>query len=626
MSSNDIFFTIFTSDNCKLTKKHSLGQHGKLHTIPSAHMSSGHAETVSTTFDNLPKIIGKLEQNQCLGLGVWADGLLEDRLEVDIVTAGNESDDKISRTLRHFQFMEGQPALMYIDVDGTDLSMDQAHDLLLSVDPELEKAEMVVTYSSSSHIYRADGTPVREGGSMHFFFVVSDGSLMKEYGQILFNRLILTGHGKTLVDKSGKVWVKTMIDSSVWSPEREVFEATPVCEDGLVSKKNDFIHYQDGEMIDVESRLLALRLNKSEELQLKLATADLKNAVAQEAKETLESHRLKLAKDRAEKNKSTIKEELRVLYSRSTSVDKDNRPIITVPASDWIMQEDGTEIQVSEILIDPDSWNGVTLPDIDEPFYGGDKRSNTPGKQKAKIFVNYDASGGRDVVVNSNAHGGILYKLTWDFKQLLAHMTKASEEELAEIWSDFEDGHMSELVLSAGELDDLAKIFKSKLGDVAGAGVSSTKSEVVKDLKRTTKSKKEQQHDDGKTTIEEELWKLNKKYAVVGVGHTCRIFTEVYKPALGKWEAVPKDKTALGQLYANKLVPVQKGNTITEVSLFDLWMEWEHRNTFHYADMMPNATRFRGCGKTAVLQQQEKEFDTFNTWQGYLCNFKNATR
>ena len=623
--SERIYFTRFTSDNCQLTKKHSLTPQGKLHTVPSAHMSNGKAETLFVPLSDLPSIITGLKQNQCLGLGAWIEGLLEEKMECEIVTAGQVEEGKIARTLKHFQFLEGHPALMYIDVDGTSLSMDDAHDLLCSIDPALCECGIVATYSSSSHIYKADGSTVRGGGSMHFFFVISDGSRMKEYGQLLFNRLILAGHGKTLVDKSGKVWVKTLIDNSVWSPEREVFEAVPVCEDGLVSKKNDFIVFQDGPVLDIDASIATLQMNKTDELKLRLTTSELKKSVEEDAKGVQEYHRLQLAKARAEKNQTSVKEELRVLYSRSATVDKDNRPVITIPASDWIMMENGTEIQVSDILTDPDGWHGKTLPDIDEPYYGGDPLSKTPGKQKAKIFVNYAPDGGREIIVNSNAHGGILYKLVWDFKQLLSFMKESSNDELEELWQDFEHGHMADLVLSAGELDDIGKIFKDKLGSVAGAGVSSTKSDVIRDLKRNTKSKGEQHADTVRLSVEEELWRLNKKYAVTGLGHTCRIFTEVFKPEVHKYELVAKDKTALSQIYANKLVPVQKGNTVSEISLFDLWMEWPHRNTFHYSDLRPTATRFRGCGKPSILQQQEVEYDTFNTWQGYLCNFDRAT-
>jgi hypothetical protein len=182
VSSNDIFFTIFTSDNCKLTKKHSLGQHRKLHTVPSAHMSSGKANTISTTLSELPSIIRGLNQNQCLGLGVWVDGLLEDKFEVDLTTSGKEKEGSVSRTLRHFKFMEGQPALMYIDVDGTDLSMEDAYKLLTSIDPKLDEAEFVATYSSSSHIYSAEGEVIRGGGSMHFFFVDSHRQIWESVG------------------------------------------------------------------------------------------------------------------------------------------------------------------------------------------------------------------------------------------------------------------------------------------------------------------------------------------------------------------------------------------------------------------------------------------------------------
>ena len=623
--SNALFFTKFTSSNCDLTKKHSLDPTGKLVTEPTAHMATGTAETISAGLSELPDIIRGLSQNQCLGLGVWVDGLLEEKLTARITTSDKEEGDKISRSLKNFQFLEGQPALMYIDVDGTELSIDDAYDILCEIDPALAEAELVVTYSSSSHVYRSDGTCLKGDGSMHFFLPISDGSRMKEYGKLINDRLILSGRGKAMVDRSGKIWVRTMIDTSVWSPEREVFEATPVCSDGLVSKKNDNITYAPGSLLDVEASINRLRLSKAEELQLRLTCSDLRASVEQEAKETQESHRLRLARLRSEKNGTTIKEEMRTLLSRTSVPDSDNRPVITVPASDWIMLEDGSEVQVIDILTDPDHWHGRTIPDIDEPYYGGNIATNTPGKQKAKIFANYDASGGCEIVVNSNAHGGILYKLVWDFSQLIRILNEADTEELQNYWQDFSDGRFQDLVLTAGELDNIALVFKDRLGSLPGSGVSKTKSDVVRDIKAriTQRAKKEAEVE--VLSIEDELWKMNKKYAVVGIGHTCRIFTEVFRPETKKWMPVPKDKTSMSNLYANRVVRVPKGNIVTEMSLFDYWMEWPNRNTFHFSDMVPNATRFRGCGASAVIQQQDREFDMFNLWQGYLCNFDRAT-
>ncbi len=624
--SSRILFSRLTSDNCNLTKEHALSDIGRLVTTPSAHMTSGTAETIDAGLDQLPDIIRGLSSNQCLALGFWVEGAMNGKMAAKIVKAGKEDGETtISRSLKHFQFPIGQPALMYIDIDGSKMSMDEAYDELVKIDPALSDAEMVVTFSSSSHIYKSDGTCVRGEGSMHFFLVVSDGSRMKEYGKLLNDRLILGGGGFAMVDKSGKIWVRSFTDTSVWSPEREVFEATPVCSSGLISRKNDHIEYLPGTVLDIDDSISRLSLSANEALQLKLTVAELRKAAEAEAAEVAEAHRLKLARARAEKNQTSVKDELRVFHDRTSSVDSENRPFITVPASDWIMLEDGSEIQVVDILLSPESWADKTIPDIDEPYYGGSEITKTPGKQKAKIFVNYDQAGNPEVIVNSNAHGGILYKLIWDFKQLFKVMSETDADELMQYWKDFTDGRFNDLTLSAGELDDIASLFKDRLGKRPGSGVSSTKADVVKDLKPKVTSRAKAEAMKEIVSVEDRLWEMNKKYAVVGVGHTCRIYTEVFRPEIHKWIPVPKDKTALSNIYANQLVKVPNGNTVKEENIFDLWMEWEHRNTFHFSDMVPHPNRFRGCGLSSVVQQQEKDYDMFNLWQGYLCNFARAT-
>jgi hypothetical protein len=589
-------------------------------------MTSGTVDILDVEMATMPAVIRSLSSNQCLALGFWVDGLINGITSAKIVKAGKEDgQSSISRSLKYFQFPEGQPALMYIDIDGSKMSMDQAYEALIAIDPALERAEMVVTYSSSSHVYKKDGTCIKGEGSMHFFLVVSDGTRMKEYGKLINDRLIVNGQGFAMVDRSGKIWVRSFIDTSVWSPEREVFEATPICKGDLVSRKNDHIEYLPGEILDIEDSLSRLKLSNTAALDLKLKTAELRRSVEKEALEIAETHRLKLAKERADRLGTTVKEELRTFHNRGISSDNDNRPIVTVPASDWIMLEDGSEIQVVDILLDPESWADKTLPDIDEPYYGGNELTKSPGKQKAKIFVNYDTSGNPEVVVNSNAHGGILYKLVWDFKKLFEVLTSVDSEELVQYWKDFTDGRFHDVVLTAGELDSIASLFKDRLGKYPGAGVSSTKSDVVKDLKPKITQKSKADAAKEAMSVEDRLWELNKKYAVVGIGHTCRIFTEVFRPEIHKWIPVPKDKTALSNLYANQLVTVPNGSSVKELNLFDLWMEWPNRNTFHFADMVPNNSRIRGCGSSAIIQQQEKDYDMFNLWQGYLCNLNRAT-
>jgi hypothetical protein len=66
------------------------------------------------------------------------------------------------------------------------------------------------------------------------------------YGELLFKRLWLAGHGYIALSGNGSVLIRTAIDSAVFSPERLDFVAPPVIQGTGLKWTPPTILYHDG--------------------------------------------------------------------------------------------------------------------------------------------------------------------------------------------------------------------------------------------------------------------------------------------------------------------------------------------------------------------------------------------
>ena len=82
---------------------------------------------------------------------------------------------------------------------------------------------------------------------------------------------------------------------------------------------------------------------------------------------------------------------------------------------DLLQFDDGAVVSVADVLADPERFHGQTLAD---PMEGVGY-----GRGKAKVYRNQNGS----VIVNSFAHGGIVYRLRHDAAFIEAQLTAAGE-------------------------------------------------------------------------------------------------------------------------------------------------------------------------------------------------------
>ena len=146
---------------------------------------------------------------------------------------GTEYGPVLTRTRSNFGYAEGQPGIMFIDIDGITGNPDVQVDKIYEAIPELKEYPHVVHPSSSSNIVGPDGKHYSRVKGLHLYWFVDDASRIPEYGQVLFDKLTLAGHSRVDVSKSGALLKRSVIDASVWQPERLDFVGGAVLNDGL---------------------------------------------------------------------------------------------------------------------------------------------------------------------------------------------------------------------------------------------------------------------------------------------------------------------------------------------------------------------------------------------------------
>jgi hypothetical protein len=92
---------------------------------------------------------------------------------------------------------------------------------------------MLWRISASSGICAPDGRELTGIRGQRLYIPVTDASHIPLAGEALAALLWAAGHGYALVGKAGQVLLRTLIDASIWEPERLDFAAPPILADGL---------------------------------------------------------------------------------------------------------------------------------------------------------------------------------------------------------------------------------------------------------------------------------------------------------------------------------------------------------------------------------------------------------
>lgn len=579
--------SILSDSRGSLTKHFTLDENDILIKTSPDHIVSGTIDTVEVDSSGLVELIKSLNQSQCLCLGALQDYSKQSTIKCQAMA----SDGSPTRAKKFLDYRGGNSWCLF-DIDNSGKSPLEMIDLLSTIDPQIKTASLVVSPSSSSYLYKSDGSAIVEEGNYHIFVECEGNSV--EYANLIFNRLILAGYGRAFVTSAGTITIKTVIDKAVNSFEREIYVASPVVSDNLISKRAEYLQYQEGHVVDVAKLPV---MSKEEELELRQLYIDLRQTVATEAEEKRSEYNEKRAKDRARVNGTSKLYELAGISDQVTTYSKAGIPIVELLSNDIIYNNEGEQFFVRDLLIDPVE-EPLKLPDVEDPWVRGNKELNQVGKGVATALPGFK--------IYSHNHAGLLYLIRWDIqdliqvlqsdsysinaKKLIYRLISTNQQQLASKATD-------------SELSELATTFKKVLGNIPGSGVSTEKA----DIKRRLNPAKDP--DDAEDTLE---LRLNSQYGVGQLGNKAVILQEKWNEEIEAFVTVCNKPFDLDLLHKNEQVRVP-GVQGTKSS-FSAWLEQPGRNTYDSVIFKPVPGMIRKPVQPRIIQQG----GDYNLYQGLM--------
>ncbi len=258
---------------------------GKIERANGGLMERGKVEVVSVDgLDGLAMILGRLTPTTALAYGVPADGAASRILTRKQFERRGKPKGSTTRTRDAFKWPEG-PGAMMLDYDppasAAALSRDQLVDAIRAAVPRLSDARMLWWSSASSNIW-LDDREVSGVRGQRLWLLTSDASDIARAGATLVSRLWLGGHGRFDISASGALLERTLIDASVWQPERLDFAGGAVCQDGIEQRRGVPIHIPWA-VEAIDSRTALPDLTAAEKTTLDAMRRDARAAVAGEA-------------------------------------------------------------------------------------------------------------------------------------------------------------------------------------------------------------------------------------------------------------------------------------------------------------------------------------------------------
>ena len=222
--------TLLTSEGPPLTKTTCIrGDHLCKTSLPT--LSHGIAEIRSVaTAKALKCLLESLTRNQAISIGVLKKGT-----SARIGRKGRLKGREISRTKDHFRFPVGSAWLLW-DYDAKSMPPEVARrveklggplEAFYHICPDARSAAQVVRPSSSDGLY-APGVPLERSAGRHGYFLFQEGTRIPEALRVLQERAWEAGLAWFAVSASGAILERSIVDITVGSPERLIFEAPPI--------------------------------------------------------------------------------------------------------------------------------------------------------------------------------------------------------------------------------------------------------------------------------------------------------------------------------------------------------------------------------------------------------------
>jgi hypothetical protein len=347
-----------------------------------------------STLREFSELLDELTSNQATLYGV-APGHQTAKVVTKAALAATPAENTVTRSREFFQFAPA-PGIMMLDHDGVQdghdpLGPDELRNKLIEAAPVLADAPMLWRPSASSSIVAPDGRQITGIGGQRIYIAVADASHIPTAGKALIDLLWSAGMGWIRIGTAGQSLERTLIDASVWQPERLDFAAQPLLTDGLTRNPPTARFFSE------ESALFDLR-----------ALIDLADgAVKASARKQRESADRAANPKRAEVRTAWVTERAPELAKQREISDEQARAILqracetrTLMGDFGLVTAEGKEVSVGELLDNIERWHGTRFADPLDPSYGNDRRI---------AWANL-RNGGRPHIF-SHAHGGVRYKL-----------------------------------------------------------------------------------------------------------------------------------------------------------------------------------------------------------------------
>jgi hypothetical protein len=422
-SASDVQLTLFVKNGGTCTKRISINGDKLVSDASECAMSSGEARRIpwskiphTSPLDPLVWLLTQVKSWQALALGRLNDGL-PDRTPVTTERRRRQEpkSDLIARTLEYLSFKSGEQAFMLIDFDRKGMPDKVAQRItdsggvwvvLVNAIPGLVNAARVKRASTSAGIYnKTTGEKFQSSGGEHHYVMVADGSDIPRCLRDLHDRLWLKGLGWYSIGSVGQLLERSIVDKTVGSPERLVFEGPPVLDPPLAQdQKAREPEATDGETIDTSVAIPPLA--PAEREIVKSMKEQARRQMEPEAADIRARSARKMARQISEKTGLPIAKVLRQVEARYEGK--------LVPS--MLLEFDDDElgiVSVREVLQEPDRFVGETLAD---PLEG-----IAYGRCKAKVMLRDDG----ELFIHSFAHGRTVYTLVIDGEMLRAKIEAA---------------------------------------------------------------------------------------------------------------------------------------------------------------------------------------------------------
>jgi len=399
---NAIKLSVFTAERPdRLSKGFRLAQDGTLEKLKGGQLWLGTVETLS--FDNITdvaELYQKLRPNNAAGYGVCGHEKARVATKKDIDRYKSDPMPTVARGRDHFAYPTG-PGLLMLDYDVTPgaarLSEAEFRAYMYGVVPGLEQSPHLTRPSASSFIFNGD-VELRGAGGLRMLVHVQDASDIPRAGETLVKRLWLAGHGRIEVGAAGQLLRRTLVDASVFQPERLDFAggaavAAPL-EQRMPAPK---VFNPDGPPLDTKNAIPSL--SEAEEAAYAALVKAARQAARPEAELAKgewihEQVEIRLTGEKLEEKEADVRREaLTEIYRQAC----DRRQLF---GEFELITDDGKRVSVAEILDNPNKWHGKYFRDPLEPNYDG---------ARAVAWLNLRAAG--KPYLWSHAHGGQKYGL-----------------------------------------------------------------------------------------------------------------------------------------------------------------------------------------------------------------------